>query len=102
MTLRQIISEENLNGKKSIKTVTVTDLANDTKTVVPIYQGHVYSALKRKLSYDDFHGEVVCFGRSSPRSANVDITIAGKKQEQIQETVTEYDICMLKYANVYA
>ena len=100
MTLRQLVSNE-YNGKKSIKTVTVRNMATGKESIIPIYQGHVYSTLKRKLSYDDFHGEVVCYGRLSPRSPNIEITIAGKKPEPAYE-MTDYDNWMIKYGNVYA
>lgn len=101
MTLRQLVSEE-YNGKKSIKTITVTNMAKNEKTIVPVYQGHVYSAVKRYLSYDDFHGEVVSYGRISPRSANIDIVIKGKEPEPAYEYATEYDALMTKYAGIYA
>lgn len=99
MTLRQLVSDE-YNGKKSIKTVTVTNMAKDEKIIVPVYQGHVYSAVKKYLSYDDFHGEVISYGRTSPRATNIDIVIKGK--EPVYEHITEYDTFMMKYAGIYA
>lgn len=101
MTLRQLVSNE-YNGKKSIKTVTVTNMAKNEKIIVPVYQGHVYSAMKRYLSYDDFHGEVISYGRTSPRAANIDIVIKGKELKPAYEYTTEYDAFMMKYAGVYA
>ena len=101
MTLRQLVSDE-YHGKKSIKTVTVTNIAKDEKIIVPVYQGHVYSAVKRYLSYDDFHGEVISYGRTSPRAANIDIAIKGKFPEPAYEYTTEYDALMKKYAGIYA
>ena len=100
MTLRQLLSD--YNGKKSIKTVTIKNLATNAETIVPVYQGHVYSAVKRILSYEDFHGEVICYGRTSPRSSNIDIMIKGKKLEPLYDYATEYEICMKKYSNVFA
>lgn len=101
MTLRQLVSDE-YQGKKSIKTITVTNMATNEKKIVPIYQGHAYSAVKRYLSYDDFHGEVISYGRISPRASNVDIIIKGKEPEPVYEYATEYDVFMMKYAGVYA
>ena len=106
MTLRQLISDE-YNKKKSIKTITVTNLATDEVTVIPVYQGHAYSATKRTLCYDDFHGDVVSYGRLSPRASNVDIVIAGKKKPELASEpayayISEYDMHMLEYATAYA
>lgn len=79
MTVRQLASD--YNGKKSVKTITVDNMTTNEKSIISIYDGHVYSSLKRQLSYDDFHSEVICHGRISPRSANIDVYI--KKKENL-------------------
>lgn len=73
MTLGQLISNE-YNGKKSIKKVVIDLLSFDKKFEIPIYDGHVYSAVKRSVP-EYFHSEVMCFGRLSPRAPIVNIVV---------------------------